>query len=187
MLVDVDHRIAGRRERSDQPWIPRHRFFEHDGAHPRVIHVAELGAERASNVNEIAFVAQCGAAAIDRCAEIVLTQLDIMGKTAAAEHDRLAGQKAFFAFSAVGLDADDFTVGISDDALNTVAGANINPVPFRRLRHRAYRDFAAIRHALACVFGKQHASFRCFVFRKLRPIIRNEITVPIFERAFVAQ
>src|SRR5204863_9167523 len=109
-LVHVDHGVAAGRERPDQTRIARHGLLEHDRTHPGIVHIAQLRADAAGDVDEVSLVAERGAAAIDRCALIVLAQFDVMSEAAAAEHDGFAREEALFALGGVGLDADDFAL-----------------------------------------------------------------------------
>src|SRR5580704_13474361 len=150
VLVDVDHRVAGWGEGADQRGVMIERLLQYDRAHPGIVHIAQLRADRCANVYEIPFVGDRGAAAEHRRAEEVLAHVDVMRETAGREYDGLARtDRDRFAVGAVRFDADNIIARVADYPLHAHSRADFNAVAPRRLGHCAHSHFAAVRHRVA--------------------------------------
>src|SRR5207342_2315617 len=126
-LVDPDHGVTGDREHADEAGVLLDRLLQRDGAHPGVVHVAQLGAESGGDVHEVALVADRGTAAVDGHVEEVAAQLDVVGEAAGGEDDRLAGaERDTAAVGPGGLHADHASARTGQGALHTVAGKHLH-------------------------------------------------------------
>ena len=187
VLVDEDHRVARDREHADHVRAPRDRLLERDRAHPRVVHVAQLRADRRRDADEVALVRDRRTAAVDRLGEEVLAQLAVVREPAGGEDHGLARPHAQRALG-VGrrLDAHDRAAG-RDEPLHAVAGADVDAVALRRRAHRADADLAAVAHRLARALGHEHPAGRRLVLRQLGPVVGHVAAVAVGQRVALAQ
>ena len=186
-LVDEQHRVAGDGEHPDELGVARERLLERDRAHPRVVHVAQLRAERPGDAHEVALVRDRRAAAVDRRGEEVRPQLGVVGEAAGGEHDRLARADAHRRpVRRRRLDADD-RVAVGDDALHAVPGPHVDPVALRRGAQRADGVQPAVGHRLAGVDRHEHAAGRGLVLGQLGPVVGDRLAVAVGQRAALGQ
>src|SRR5262249_14345233 len=136
-FVHEDHRIACHREHARHRWVAGNGLLERDRAHPRVIHVTQLYAERTRDSNEITLIGHRRAPAVQRDRKEVLAQLWVVGEAASGEDNGLAGACSEYAAAfGPGLDTNDFAPVVQDHLLHTMAGLDVHAVTPARRRKR---------------------------------------------------
>ena len=185
-LVDEQHRVAGDAEHAAQRRVALDRLLQRHRAHPGVVHVAQLGAERRADADEVALVGQRRAAAEDRRAEVVAAQLDVVREAAGGEDDGLAGTHPQLPARPGGVDAGHRAVA-DQQPLDAMLGADVHAVAAGRGAHRPDAVQAAVGHRGAGVAGDEDTAGRRLVLGQLGPVVRDRLAVAVGERVLLGQ
>jgi hypothetical protein len=103
---------------------------------------------------------------------------------AAREDSRLARADRYVLSAAPArLNTNDLIILVAYDALDSMAGADVDAVATGSGGHRSDGDFAAVRHRFARFLRQKHPTRGRLVLGEFRPIVGHTGAVPIFKRA----